>query len=96
MGRFTAAERQEGRDKRMIPRVGRKAAALVSTCVGVLVLGGMGCTYPGDTSGFKAEKQQSKADIQKQIDDLKANPKVPEGAKQMGMKKLEKDLEAAK
>ncbi len=54
-----------------------------------------GCTYPGDSSGFKAEKKPSKAEIQQQIEQLKANDKVPDGIKQTALKKLQKDLETA-
>ncbi|HLK56641.1 MAG TPA: hypothetical protein VKU00_08760 [Chthonomonadaceae bacterium] len=70
-----------------------KAASRAGVILIALALAG--CTYPGDTSGFKAETKPTKAEIQQQIEDLKANSKVPEGIKQTAMKKLEKDLETA-
>jgi hypothetical protein len=73
---------------------GIKAASL--TCVGLaaLALAG-GCTYPGDTSGFKPEKKLSKEQINQQIEQVKANPNMPAGVKDMALKKLQKDLETA-
>ncbi len=63
--------------------------------VGLMVLALAGGCNPGDTSGFKAEKKLSKAEIQKQIELLKSNPKVPEGIRQTALKRLEKDMETA-
>jgi hypothetical protein len=54
-----------------------------------------GCTYPGDTSGFKAEKIPSKEQINQQIAQIKANPNLPDNVKAMALKKLEKDRETA-
>jgi len=80
----------------MIARRCWQTVAFTGACLATLALAGGGCTYPGDTSGFKAEPKQSKAEIQQQIEQLQSNPKVPEGVKQTALKKLQKDLETAK
>jgi hypothetical protein len=72
-----------------------KAVSFASIALTVLALTA-GCTYPGDTSGFKAENKPSKDEINKQIADVKANPKLPDSVKAMALKKLEKDLTDAK
>lgn len=78
----------------MMHRFWMKAALLSGTALVALSLAG-GCTYPGDTSGFKAENKPSKAEITQQIEQLKVNPNVPASVKAMGLKKLEKDLKTA-
>jgi hypothetical protein len=70
--------------------VGVALAAVVMTTMAA------GCTYPGDTSGFKAEKIPSKEQINRQIAEVRANPKLPESVKAMALKKLQKDLETAR
>jgi hypothetical protein len=77
----------------MAKKIGIKAVSLISAGLMVLALA-WGC-FPGDTSGFKPEKQLSKQEIQKQIDLLKSNPKVPEGIRTMALKKLEKQMQTA-
>ena len=75
---------------RSIVACGAVSAALM----GVGLFAG-GCSAPGDTSGFKAEKKPSKADLTAQIAQVKANPKMPAGIKEMALKKLEKQLAEA-
>lgn len=71
-----------------------KAIALICVALATAVSAG-GCTYPGDTSGFKAEQKPSKAQITQQIESVKANANMPAGVKSMALKKLQKDLETA-
>jgi hypothetical protein len=77
----------------MTNRIESQAALLVGVGLAVLALAG-GCN-PGDTSGFKPEQKLSKTQIRQRIEQLKSNPRVPEGIKATAMKKLEKDLQTA-
>jgi hypothetical protein len=77
------------------PRSRGTALSCVTLASFALITLTAGCTYPGDTSGFKAEKTQSKDQINQQIAQVKANPSLPANVKAMALKKLEKDLETA-
>jgi len=77
------------------PRIRGGARSHVALAALALITLTAGCTYPGDTSGFKPEKQQSKDQINQQIAQVKANPNLPANVKAMALKKLEKDLETA-
>lgn len=72
---------------------------LAALMIGILVVGGAllsGCTTSSDTAGFKAEKKQSREEIQKQIAQIKADPRMPPSVKAMALQKLEKDLATAR
>ena len=67
----------------------RKDKAFLLACVALATSAlTAGCSYSGDTSGFKAEQKPSKAEIQQQMAQLRANPRVPMGVKAMALKKL--------
>ena len=69
----------------------------LSLCGGLTILIlSAGCTYPGDSSGFKAEQKPTKDQITRQIAEVKANPNLPPTARAMALKKLEQDLANAK
>ncbi len=72
-----------------------KVKAASFGCVALAALTA-GCTYPGDTSGFKPEKTPSKDEINRQIAEIKANPNMPERVKAMALQKLQKDLANAR
>jgi|GEM_PF-4357334 len=63
-----------------------------------VVLASLGCSSgPSDTSdGFKPPPVTSKADIQKQIDTVNADPTLQPGQKQMVLTNLKKKLDSAK
>jgi hypothetical protein len=77
----------------MTAKKGKMLSLLAGT---TLVLLTAGCTYPGDSSGYKAEVKPSKEKIQQQIAAVKANANMPESVRSMALKKLEKDLADAK
>jgi hypothetical protein len=79
----------------MIRRIGRKSASFGGAALVALTLAA-GCTYPGNTSGFKAEQKPSKEEISRQIAEVKANPNMTERVKAMALKKLQQDLATAK
>ena len=56
-----------------------------------------GCSGSSDSSdGFKPPPAQSKADIQKQIDTVNADPSMQPAQKQMVISNLQKKLDGAK
>ncbi|MBC8137655.1 MAG: hypothetical protein H8F28_17380 [Fibrella sp.] len=79
------------RTKGMTLKTAVSVVALLAVCGFSL-----GCTSRGDTSGFKPEQKPSKAQLGKQIEEIKANPKIPEGIKTTAIKKLEADMASAK
>ncbi|HEV2473771.1 MAG TPA: hypothetical protein VGS41_13935 [Chthonomonadales bacterium] len=66
--------------------LGAAAAAIASAS---------GCTYPGNTSGFKAEQKLTRAQIDQRITEVQNNPRIPQGIKAMALKKLQKDRQTA-
>ncbi len=77
------------RDKTTLSR-----GSLIGTLFVIMALTA-GCHAPGDTSGFKAEQKPTKAQINQQIAQVKANPKIPANVKSMALSKLENDLKTA-
>lgn len=71
----------------------RFKSLLLPLAVGLVL---SGCSYSGDTSGFKAEKQETKAELQKQIEEVKNNPKIPESMKSMAISSIQKKIDTAK
>jgi hypothetical protein len=76
----------------------RKKSCLKTSLVAGLALlalipmGGCGV----DTSAAKPVPQLSQDEINKQIADIRANPRIPDGFKQSEIKKLEAQLPSAK
>ncbi len=79
----------------MTVKTRRRAARFCGAALAALTLTA-GCTYPGNTSGFKAEQKPSRAEIDRQIEQIKANPNMPVNAKAAALKKLEQDRASAR
>jgi hypothetical protein len=71
----------------------RRGSAWAASIIAIATLAG--CTYPGDTSGFKAESKLSKAAINQKIADVQNNPKIPANVRAMALKQLNEQLKTA-
>lgn len=54
-----------------------------------------GCSYPGDTSGYRPQASRTRDEINKQITEVKSNPHIPPNVKATALKKLQDDLAKA-
>lgn len=73
----------------------RSRTYMLAAVAAMVAISLAGCTYPGDTSGFKAENKLTKAQINQKIADVQNNPKIPPNVRAMALKQLNKQLETA-
>ena len=78
----------------MLKKWGLKAS--LAMWAAFLIVGSTSGCNSADTSGIKPVPQLSRDEINKQIADLRANPKVPDGFKENEIKKLQAQLQSAK
>lgn len=74
---------------------GRKFNVIISLLALAVIASVSGCNS-GDTSGPRTVEPMTKADINKQLDALKNNDKIPAGVKQQAMQKLQDQLASAR
>lgn len=65
------------------------------TCLVLLASASLTGCGVGDTAAAKPVPQLSRDEINKQIADIQANPKIPDGFKQSEIKKLQAQLPSA-
>jgi len=70
--------------------------ASLATCAAFLIVGSTAGCNSADTSGIKPVPQLSRDEINKQIADIRGNPKIPDGFKDNEIKKLQAQLQSAK